>query len=67
MSPEKMARQDLQKVAACSKLLEEAKRDRNKAILQAWLSGETYRDIASSARLSPSRVAQIIKEARLSA
>jgi len=59
-----MARHDLDRVAACSKKLEEAREDRDAAIRVAWASGETYRDIAQAAHLSHQRVAQIVVSGR---
>lgn len=59
-----MARHHLGRVAACAEKIKEVYENRDEAILEAWESGETYRDIAKAAGISHQRVAQIVKGSR---
>lgn len=59
-----MAQKDLRKVRAAARRLAAARADLRDAIHAANLSGESVRDIAPYADLSPSRVQELLKEAR---
>ena len=59
-----MAQRDLRRVATQARKVESAQAGLRDAILRALDSGESFRDIAPFAGLSPSRVYQIVQEAR---
>ena len=59
-----VAQGDLRKVRKCADKMDEVREARDEAIREAWLAGETYRDIAEAARLSHQRVAQIVQAGR---
>lgn len=59
-----MAQKDLRKVRAAARRLEQARAALRDAIHAANRSGESVRDIAPHADLSPSRVQELLKEAR---
>jgi len=58
-----MAQRDLRRVRSAAKRLEKARGELRDAILVARRSGESVRDIAPFAGLSPSRVQELVKEA----
>jgi len=58
-----MAQRDLRRVQTRAQQLEKARQALRDAILQAHASGESVRDIAPYAGLSPSRVYELLKEA----
>ena len=55
-----MAMHHLRRVAACRRKIQEAMRDRDEAIREAYASGETQRDIAKYAGITHQRVQQIV-------
>lgn len=57
-----VAQSDLRRVRRCLERLEEARADFEASILAAYVSGESYRDIAEWAKLSHQRIAQIVKK-----
>ena len=57
-----MAQRDLRRVATRARQLEKARIELRDAILTAHASGESVRDIAPHAGLSPSRVFELLKE-----
>lgn len=59
-----MAQRDLKRVRQAADRLEQDRIALSRAILAASESGETIRDIAPYARLSTSRVHEMIREAR---
>ena len=59
-----MAQRDLRRVATRAQQLERARVELRDAILRAHESGESVRDIAPYAGLSPSRVFELLKEAQ---
>jgi DNA-directed RNA polymerase specialized sigma24 family protein len=59
-----MAQRDLRRVRRQAEKLERAQAELRDAILQAHRSGESVRDIAPFAGMSPSRVHDLLKEAR---
>ena len=59
-----MAQSDLRRVARAAAKVAQAHAELEAAILAAQVSGETVRDIAPFAELSPSRIHQILQEAR---
>ena len=59
-----VAQSDLRRVRRAKRLLEAALVERDNAICAAWDSGESMRDIAKDAGLSPSRVQQIVAAKR---
>ena len=59
-----MAQKHLKAVARAAKQLEAARVSLRQRIREANLSGESVRDIAPYADLSPSRVQELLKEAR---
>jgi DNA-directed RNA polymerase specialized sigma24 family protein len=59
-----VAQRDLRRVRARAKQVAAARERLRDAILEAHLSGESIRDIAPHAGLSPSRVQELLKEAR---
>lgn len=59
-----MAQRHLRNVAKAAAVLEQARERLARAVLAAQESGETVRDIAPHARLSPSRVHQLVREAK---
>jgi hypothetical protein len=59
-----MAKADLRRVERAAAKIEETRRELRAAILSARSSGETFRDIAEAASLTPQRVQQIVSEAR---
>lgn len=59
-----MAQRDLRKVQRCAVRLERERRELRDAILAAHESGESVRDIAPYAGVSPSRVHELLVEAR---
>ncbi len=61
---EHMAQADLRRVARATRRIEAALTERDNAICTAWDSGESMRDIAKVAGLSPSRVQQIVAKRR---
>lgn len=58
-----MAQRDLRRVRRAAERLESARQQLREAIRQASLSGESVRDIAPYAGLSPSRVYEMLREA----
>ena len=62
--PEHMAQADLRRIARATRRIEAALEERDNAICTAWDSGESMRDIAKVAGLSPSRVQQIVAARR---
>ena len=58
-----MAQRDLRRVASRARRLEQARVELRDAIKRAHESGESVRDIAPHAGLSPSRVFELLKEA----
>jgi len=58
-----LAQKDLRRVRAAARRLEQARAALRDAIRTASLSGESIRDIAPFADLSPSRVQELLKEA----
>jgi hypothetical protein len=58
-----MAQRDLRRVRSVAKRLEKVRAELRDAILIAKRSGETVRDIAPYAGLSPSRVQELVREA----
>lgn len=56
----RMAMAHLRRVAACRDKLEEVRLNRDEAIIEAYMSGETQRDIARYAGISHQRVQQIV-------
>jgi hypothetical protein len=63
MAP-KMAQRDLKAVERAAQRVEQAHAQLRDAIHKANKSGESVRDIAPYARLSPTRVQEKLKEAR---
>jgi DNA-directed RNA polymerase specialized sigma24 family protein len=59
-----MAQRDLRRVRQRADKLEQARVALRDAILQASLSGESVRDIAPFAGISPSRVYELLREAQ---
>ena len=59
-----VAQADLRRVARATRRIEAALVERDNAICTAWDSGESMRDIAKVAGLSPSRVQQIVAAKR---
>jgi len=59
-----MAQRDLRRVATRAAQLEKARVQLREAIRRAHESGESVRDIAPYAGLSPSRVFDLLKEAQ---
>jgi len=59
-----MAQRDLRRVATRAAQLERARVELREAIRRAHESGESVRDIAPYAGLSPSRVFDLLKEAQ---
>jgi hypothetical protein len=59
-----MAQRDLRRVATRAAQLEKARVELRDAIRQAHESGESVRDIAPYAGLSPSRVFELLREAQ---
>jgi hypothetical protein len=59
-----MAQRDLRRVATRAAQLERARVELRDAIRQAHESGESVRDIAPYAGLSPSRVFELLREAQ---
>ena len=59
-----MAKKDLRRVEAAARRLERARAELRDAIYRANLSGETVRDIAPHADLKPTRVQELLQEAR---
>jgi hypothetical protein len=58
-----MAQKDLRRVQTEAQKIKAAERRLRDAIVAAQQSGETIRDIAPYANLSPSRIHQILREA----
>ena len=58
-----MAQRDLRRVRSRAEQLEQARQALRDAVMQAHASGESVRDIAPYAALSPSRVYELLKEA----
>jgi hypothetical protein len=59
-----MAQRHLRNVAKAATRLEQAREALARAVLAAQESGETVRDIAPYAKLSPSRIHQLVREAK---
>jgi len=59
-----MAQRDLRHVRTKANAVQRATRDLAEAILRASEAGESVRDIAPYAGLSPSRVHQLLQQAR---
>jgi len=58
-----MAQRDLKRVRAARRRLEGAEKALRDAVVAAHRSGESIRDIAPYAELSPTRIHQILREA----
>jgi DNA-directed RNA polymerase specialized sigma24 family protein len=58
-----VAQNDLRRVQRVRARLEKARVELRDAILQAQRSGESIRDIAAAAGLSPTRVHELLREA----
>jgi hypothetical protein len=63
MGSGQMAQRDLKRVRAARRRLESAEEALREAVLAASRSGESLRDIAPYAGLSPTRIHQILREA----
>jgi hypothetical protein len=59
-----MAQKDLRRVQRLAGKVQQARAELRDAILAAHRSGESVRDIAPFAGMSPSRVFELLKEAR---
>jgi DNA-directed RNA polymerase specialized sigma24 family protein len=59
-----MAQKDLRRVQRVAAKMARAKQELRDAILAAYKSGESVRDIAPFAGVSPSRVHELLKEAQ---
>jgi hypothetical protein len=59
-----MAQRQLRNVAKAAARVEQAREGLARAVLAAQESGETIRDIAPYAKLSPSRIHDLIRQAR---
>ena len=59
-----VAQSDLRRVQRVRARLEKARAELRDAILQAQRSGESIRDIAAAAEMSPTRVHELLQEAR---
>jgi DNA-binding protein H-NS len=55
-----MAQADLRKVERARERRDQAERELEQAIVAAWESGESYRDIAKRAGLTFQRIGQIV-------
>jgi hypothetical protein len=60
----RVAQRDLRRVRSRAQKVQRAEQELRDAIMQAIDSGESYRDIAPYAGLSPSRVFAIVQEER---
>ena len=59
-----MAQRDLKKVQRAAQRLERVRAELRTAVLAAYESGESVRDIAPYANMSPSRIHDWVREAR---
>jgi hypothetical protein len=57
-----VAQSDLRRVERAARRSKAARTELHAAILAAWKSGESYKDIAHAAGLSKGRIGQIVKE-----